>query len=172
MKNVAFNTISGQFVAGSAANVVVLKNEADLEKLDTKVLVAMYNANREVPIKKFETRAKAVQRVAKMIAEREDIPELKVEVKVAKVSATAAHAKVSVKAKVSAEGKAVDRIVKFGATNTGFTLDQAEKQLGIKQGCLRTHMSFINSHGEVFGHVKFVGDRKTKTYTMQLPKAA
>ena len=84
------------------------------------------------------------------------------------VEKSAVDATVKVK-RIRTEQAAVDRIIQYGRDNAVFTLEAAEKALGIKMTCMRTHMSFINSNGVRFGEVKFVGDRKSKTYTMKVP---
>jgi hypothetical protein len=196
MKTVAINLntlkIVSPALAATEAGVTVLKDRSDLEKLETKQLVGIYNANRETQIKKFDTRPAGIERLVKFF---DTLPEMKVETTVtakadvnvdapkvkaapaaetpkvkATVAATAPKVDATVKVKrIRTEQAAVDRIIQYGRDNAVFTLEAAEKALGIKMTCMRTHMSFINSNGVRFGEVKFVGDRKSKTYTMKVP---
>ena len=175
MKTVAANLTTLQFVptVGTAAteSVVVLKTREDIEKLETKQILGLFNSVRETQIKKFDSRAVGIERLTKLIDAEPKIPEMAVEVAepVAKVEAAPTVETETKTKRVRTEEPAVDRIIKYGHDNKVFTLEQAEKDLGIKKTCMRTHMSFINSNGVRFGEVKFVGNRKEKTYTMKVP---
>ncbi len=182
LKTVAVNTANMTFTADlDEKDVVVIKDRADVEKLETKQMLALFNSVRQTPLKKFDSRAIGVQRLIKMINEDGGIPvarakpaeiiaKPKADVVVPTVKADVVD-KVSKPARLRTDEPAVTRIINYGKKMGTFSLEQAEKDLGIKPTCMRTHMSFINSNDMRFEGVKFIGDRKTKTYSFRLGKA-
>jgi hypothetical protein len=172
MKNVAINTATNTFVSTLGENVKLIKTEADLEELNGAALVALYNTVADAPLKKFESRAKGINRIMKLIETNDKIPAVEVaKAAPAKAKKNVAAAAVSVakvkKARVKRGDTAAIRLVKFAKLNpTGFSLETAEKELGIKATCLRTYMNYVNKNpnAETGLDVKFESDRKSKVY--------
>lgn len=67
-----------------------------------------------------------------------------------------------VRTKVSATRRLIDYAKEAGE----FTLTDAMGDLGLKETCLRTHMSFINSNPARFDGVVFRRRPKTKIYQL------
>lgn len=61
---------------------------------------------------------------------------------------------------------ATNRLIGFAKEVGDFTLQDAMENLGLKETCLRTHMSYINANGVKFGNVLFKRYPKTKIYRL------